>query len=70
MNTAQFVVIKLYAFGRVVGTSLTIAEMLKACAVEGAHHVHDIDENITHSDKIPTNGECHCLPLQGPGRRP
>ena len=43
--------------GKAVGTSLIVAEMLKASGAEGAQQIRDLIEDIIHSGKIPTECE-------------
>ena len=49
--------IKLMKCGKVVGTSLIVAEMLKASGVEGAQQIRDLIMDIIHFGKIPTKCE-------------
>ena len=46
--------IKLMKCDKAVGTSLILAEMLKAYGVERAQHIRDLIENIILFGKIPT----------------
>ena len=58
-STPQLVIkaIKLMKCGKVAGTSLIVAEMLKASGVEGAQQIRDLIEDIIHFGKIPTELE-------------
>ncbi len=49
--------IKSMKCGKAAGTSLIIAEMLKASGVEGAQLIRDLIEAIIHYGKIPTDWE-------------
>ena len=49
--------IKLMKCGKAAGTSLIVAEMLKASGVKGAQLIRDLIEDIIHCGKIPTEWE-------------
>ena len=49
--------IKLMKCGKAAGTSLIVAEMLKASGVEGAQQIRDLIEDVIHLGKISAEWE-------------